>query len=84
MGQAMDKGEFKIYGRMDSIQYSKLRDDLMAHEYTTEERVVLVKSKKDIKEQLGRSPDNAESMYIAFWVSTSKIDPRHDSRRIKF
>lgn len=78
---AMDKGDFKIHSRLSTME--DLRTQLMAHEYTTEERKILIKSKKDIKKELGRSPDNAESAYIAFWASRgSKNDPRRDSSRI--
>ena len=62
----------------------ELRKQLMAHNYTTEERKILVEPKKEIKKTLGRSPDNAESAYIAFWVSKGDNDDRHNSSRIIF
>lgn len=82
LAQAMDKGEFKIYSRLQTID--TLREQLMAHEYTTEERKILVKPKKDIKETLGVSPDYAESAYIAYWVAQGNKDPRLQASRIVF
>ena len=82
LSQDMDKDKFKIYSKIETIE--ELRDQLMAHEYTTEEKVILVKNKKLIKEVLGRSPDNAESAYIAFWASKGDNDPRHNTSRIDY
>lgn len=82
MGQALDQGKLKIFSRLKTLD--KLREQLMAHEYTTEERTIVVKSKKTIKETLGRSPDHAESAYIAFWCSQGKRDPKRDTSRIIF
>lgn len=82
MSQAMDKGEFKLYSRLETMD--KLREQLMAHEYTTEERTIMVKSKQLIKEVLGVSPDYAESCYIAYWCAQGNADPRRNSKRIIF
>lgn len=82
LSQAMDKEEFKIYSGITTL--GLLREELMAHEYTTEERVILIKSKKDIKEVLGRSPDHAESLYIAHWVSKANNDPRFNTNRVSY
>lgn len=82
LSQAMDKGEFKIYEGLQTIE--TLREQLMAHEYTTEERVILVKSKQKIKEVLGVSPDYAESAYIAYWVVEGDNNPNNDQSRIEF
>ena len=45
-----------------------LRKQLQAHEYETEDNVVKVLSKKKVKQELGRSPDHADSAVIADWV----------------
>lgn len=82
LSQAMDAGQFKIYAKLPTLEI--LSEDLRAHEYSTEERVILVKSKTLIKEVLGRSPDYAESAYIAYWASQGDNDPRNDSSRISF
>lgn len=82
LSQAMDAGLFKIYAKIATLEI--LSEDLRAHEYSTEERVILVKSKDLIKEVLGRSPDYAESAYIAYWAAQGDNDPRNDSSRISF
>lgn len=82
MSQAMEKGELKVYNRLPTLE--KLREQLMAHEFDTEERTVLVKSKKHIKEDLGESPDHAESAYIAYWTSRGDTDPRNNPNRVQF
>jgi hypothetical protein len=80
--QALEGGIFKIYNRLPTLDL--LRKQLMAFEYETEERTILVKSKKLIKEDLGESPDHAESAYIAFWVSNGPSDPKNDPSRVSF
>lgn len=82
LSQEMDKGNIKIYENIQMLDL--LREDLMAHEYTTEERRILVKGKAEIKEVLGRSPDNAESAYIAFWCKNGNNDPRDNVSRIVY
>lgn len=82
MGQSMDNGTLHIYDDLPTKDI--LREELMAHEYSTEERVIKVKAKKEIKEDLGRSPDYAESAYIAFWTSQGINDPRHNTSRISY
>ena len=80
MGQAFDKGEIKIYKGL--LTMDKLREQLMAHEYETQERIIVVKPKQDIKEVLGVSPDYAESAYIAYWVAKGNTDPKQNINRI--
>lgn len=82
MSQEMERGTFSIYARLAT--YEALKDELMAHEYSTEERVILIKQKKDIKQALGRSPDHAESAYIAFWASKDDNDSKYNANRISF
>ena len=83
MSQAMDRGEFKIYSGLQTLE--DLRTELMAHSYTTEERKIIVTPKKEIKETLaGKSPDHAESAYIAYWASLGDTDPMNSSDRVDF
>ena len=79
LGQAIDRGDVRIYRNLPTLE--KLRQQLMAHEYETEERVIIVKSKQTIKESLGVSPDYAESAYIAYWVAHNS-DPKQNINRI--
>lgn len=82
LSQALDTGVFSIYERLPTLDI--LREQLMAHEYTTEERTIVVTPKKIIKEVLGVSPDYAESAYIAFWVAQGDNDPRQNQNRVSF
>lgn len=82
LSQAMDNLLFSIYSRLPTLEI--LREQLMPHEYTTEERTVIVTPKKKIKEVLGVSPDYAESAYIAFWVAQGDNDPRQNQNRVSF
>lgn len=80
MGQEMDQGKFKIYRKMPT--YDTLIDQLKPHEYTTEERLIKVTPKDKIKEQLGVSPDYAESAYITYWVRRGVSDPKRNANRV--
>lgn len=80
--EAMDKGDFKIHRDLSTWQI--LKDQLISHEYSTEERQILIKSKKDIKATLGVSPDYAESLYIAFWAGFGDNDIKNNTKRIAF
>lgn len=82
MMDTMDRGELKIHKSLSTLEI--LKEQLMAHHYTTEERIILVESKKDIKASLGVSPDYAESAYIAFWTAFGDNDPRSNTNRIVF
>lgn len=82
MSQAMQQGALKIYRELPTLQI--LREQLLAHQFETQERLILVKSKQDIKTTLGVSPDYAESAYIAYWVSAGDNDPRNDPSRVSF
>lgn len=82
MSDFMDKGEFKLYNNLSTMEI--LREQLMAHEYTTEERTILIKSKKEIKKSLGVSPDYAESAYIAFFTAFGDNDPKNNQNRLSY
>lgn len=82
MGEAMDDGRVKIHKDLETMEI--LREQLMAHEYSTEERVILINSKMKIKESLGVSPDYAESAYIAFWVQFGDNNPKTNKNRIVY
>ncbi len=80
--EAMDKGEIKIYSNLPTIDI--LREQLMAHKYSTEERIILINNKKELKQILGNSPDYAESVYIAFWVGFGDNNSKDNQNRIIF
>lgn len=65
--QDMDKGDFKILNSLPTI--TEVRKQLMAHTYEVDEKLQPKVLKKDkIKEILGKSPDEADSMIIANWI----------------
>lgn len=82
MSVAMLDGRFKIYEDLSTLE--TLREQMLAHEYYTEERKIVVQSKNKVKERLGASPDHLESAYIAFWLSRGDTDPKNNPNRIVF
>lgn len=82
MSRAMQEGRLKLYRHLKTME--KLREQLLAHTFETQERIILVRSKQEIKEVLGVSPDFAESAYIAYWVSAGDNDPRNDPNRVSY
>lgn len=82
MSEKMDNGEFRIH--RDLSTWNILKDQLIAHQYSTEERQILINPKKEIKATLGVSPDYAESLYIAFWTIFGDNDSRYNTNRIVF
>lgn len=63
MYKDMDDGSFKIYHKLSGI--SELFRELGVHSYTTENMEPKVAKKEIIKQELGRSPDLADSCMIA-------------------
>lgn len=64
--QDMDKGELQILNSLNTI--TEVRKQLMAHTYEVDEQLRPKVLKKDkIKEILGKSPDEADSLVIANW-----------------
>lgn len=64
--QDMDKGELQILNSLNTI--SEVRKQLMAHTYEVDDKLRPKVLKKDkIKEILGKSPDEADSLVIANW-----------------
>lgn len=55
--------------KMDEETYGELCTELEAHGYETKGRQIIVFKKDKIKEQIGHSPDYADSLQSAWWVS---------------
>lgn len=65
--QDMDKGELQILNSLETI--TELRKQLMAHTYEVDDKLRPKVLKKDkIKEILGKSPDEADSLAICNWI----------------
>lgn len=67
----------------DQTDDGEVRKQLAVHTYEMEDGVVKVLKKKKIKEELGYSPDHADSLMIANWIKEGgNPDPKQDQSRI--
>lgn len=75
-----------IHKDFDYTEEGEVRKQLAVHSYDTDEQLrVKVLSKKKIKEELGYSPDHADSLMITCWVMNGGLDdPKKNSSRIIF
>lgn len=69
----MESGKLKILNTLSTM--SDLRKQLKAHEYDYDnaDRILKIRPKKLVKEDIGRSPDNADSLVIARWAKVHKL-----------
>lgn len=81
---SMDDGSFTIIRTLETLE--TLRKQLMVHTYETDEKLQpKVLPKKKVKEELGHSPDEADSAMIANWIRNGGLgDPKKDQSRIAF
>ena len=82
--ECMDDGSFQIWSQIETIE--ELRKQLMTMTYEFDDKLQpKVLAKKKIKEELGYSPDEADSAMIANWVANGGYsDPKQDASRIIF
>lgn len=80
----MDEGSFQMLRNLETM--SELRKQLMVHTYEFNDKLEpVVLQKKKIREELGHSPDEADSCMIANWVMSGGLgDPKKDQARIIF
>lgn len=80
----MDSGDLRIFSELESVE--ELRKQLMTHSYEMNDKLEpVVIQKKKIKEIIGRSPDEADSLMIANWIRRGgAVDPKKDASRIIF
>lgn len=77
---AMEKGEFKF---LDSCPHlTELKQELQYHQYKIEDKVMKVEKKEEIKKRLGKSPDIADAVIMAYFNKRHVLDPRHDTSRL--
>jgi len=56
---------------LETIPYrDELQKDLLAHTYTTNEKMLIVESKEKVKKLLHRSPDFSDAAEMGYWCST--------------
>ena len=80
----MDSGAIKMIHGLDD---GELRRQLAAHTYEMVNQEPQVKKKKDLRADLGRSPDQADSAMIANWIrrgGAAADDPKQNQNRIRF
>ena len=75
---AMDSGDLKILHSLNGLD--DLRRELSAHSYEFVNQEPSVLKKEKIKQVLGRSPDLADSMMIAFWGRWMSQNPMMNQR----
>lgn len=82
----LEDGTLMIHNDFDQSDEGEVRKQLGAHTYDTDDQLrVIVLQKKKIKEELGYSPDEADSLMISNWVmSGGNPDPKQDQSRIIF
>lgn len=82
--QDMDSGDAQIYGELPTL--SELKKQLGVHTFEFDDQLrPKVLQKKKIKEELGYSPDEADSAMIANWRRRGgSADPKNDQSRIIF
>jgi phage terminase large subunit len=75
-----------IYSGFDQSDEGEVRKQLSVHTYEMDDQLrPKVLQKKYIKEELGYSPDQADSLMIANWIRTGGVaDPKQDQSRISF
>ena len=81
---SLEDGSLKLYLPDDTMQ--ELRRQLSLHRYEMNDKLIaIVERKKIIRETLGYSPDEADSLMIANYVREGgNKDPRYDTSRILF
>lgn len=60
-------------GVVDGPEDQELWEELIAPTFDDSSKVVVVESKQDIKDRLGRSPDKADAWVIANWVRARAV-----------
>lgn len=84
MSLDMDDGSFKVLMGIDD---GELARQLGAHTYTYENNTPRLITKEKLKKELGRSPDNADSLMIANWGrrgGVAQADPKANQSRVVF
>lgn len=61
----MANGDFYLYEGCPFL--AELKKELLYHQYQTRDKIMKVESKGELKKRLGRSPDVADAVFIAYW-----------------
>lgn len=84
--KALEDGSLMIHVDFDQSDEGEIRKQLATHTYEMgDDLKVVVLKKKEIRETLGYSPDEADSLMISSWIMTGGVsDPKQDASRIAF
>lgn len=80
LAKDMEKKEFLFWSGCPFL--SELKMELLYHLYTTEDKVVKVESKEQLKKRLGKSPDIADAVIIAYYNRKRIPDKLYNQNRI--
>ena len=81
---ALENNSLNIWSQLESLDELRKQITVMTYEFNENLEAVVMK-KKDIKNIIGRSPDEADSLMIANWVKEGVLsDPRRNTSRIMF
>lgn len=76
----MQKGEFFFWNGCPHL--AELKQELLYHGADQSAKVLEVESKDSIRERLGKSPDLADAVVMAFYNKKSIVDKRYNKNRI--
>lgn len=82
----LEDGSLAIHKDFDQTDEGEVRKQLAVHTYEMDDQLrPKVLQKKKVVEELGYSPDHADSLMIASWImSGGEADPKNDSSRVWF
>ena len=67
----MDNNKLKIYEGCPHV--AEMKNELLYHQYEVKDKVFCLESKKKLKLRLGKSPDIADSVFIAYWAKVRSV-----------
>lgn len=76
----MERGDFFFYSGCPHL--AELKQELLYHQFAVEDKSMKVESKDKIKLRLGKSPDLADALVIAYFNKKRISDHRYDKSRI--
>lgn len=71
LSQDMEQGKFFFYDGCPHL--AELKQELLWHGFETKDKQFCVEKKDKIKERLGKSPDLADALFIAYWMKKKGI-----------
>lgn len=75
----MDSGNLKLFHETSGLD--EVRKQLVAHTFEMDNQQPSVVKKDKLKQKIGHSPDEADSLMIANYVKNLVSNPQHDPRR---